>query len=263
MRLLFIRHGDPDYEHDSLTPTGKTEALALGKHIRDWNIDEVYLSPLGRARETSLPSLDAMGLDRTAIINDRTREWLREFNALVDMPSHPEYLEAYPNSVLPDGSLRKRICWDMVPAYLNRHPEYYETRGWRDTQIVQDTDIAEQYDWVCTEFDRLLSEYGYVRDGMCYRVEKECTATLAFFCHFGVTCVILSHLMNASPFSLWHGICLAPTSVTEVYSEERQQGCASFRAWKTGDVTHLTAEGLKPSFSARFCEVYSNADQRH
>ncbi len=263
MRLLFIRHGDPDYANDALTETGKLEARALAAHIDDWNIDEVRLSPLGRARDTALYSLDAMGLDRDDTVKKYTLDWLEEFSAIVDIPAMPHYLEAYPNSVLPDGSLRKRICWDMVPAYLNKHPEYFETWGWRDTDIVRDTDIAEQYDRVSAGIDGLLAEYGYVRDGMGYRVEKEYTGTIACFCHFGVTCVILSHLTNMSPFGLWHGVSLAPTSVTEVFSEEREQGYASFRAWKIGDVTHLKKEGLEPSFSARFCEVYSNMDQRH
>ncbi len=263
MRLLFIRHGDPDYEHDSLTDAGRIEARALAKHINEWKIDQVYLSPLGRARETALYSLDELGLNRMKTVEERTREWLMEFNAVVDVPKFPKYLEAYPNSVLPDGSFRKRICWDMVPAYLNRHPEYYETWGWRDAELMTDTDVIEKYDWVCNSLDELLAEYGYVRDGMGYRVERECTDTIAFFCHFGVTCVMLSHLMNASPFSLWHGLCMAPTSVTDVYSEEREQGYASFRAWKVGDVSHLACEGVEPSFSARFCEVYSNGAQRH
>ena len=26
MKLIIVRHGDPDYEHDSLTETGKIEA---------------------------------------------------------------------------------------------------------------------------------------------------------------------------------------------------------------------------------------------
>lgn len=263
MRLLFIRHGDPDYEHDALTEIGKTEAKALAAHISDWAIDEIYLSPLGRARDTSFYSLDALGLDRDVMVRTRTFDWLQEFNAEVDIPAMPEYLEAYPNSVLPDGSLRKRICWDIVPAYLNKHPELYELQAWRDTKLVHDTDIAEKYDWVCDGIDSLLAEYGYVREGTGYRVEREYTGTIAFFCHFGVTCVILSHLTNMSPFGLWHGTALAPTSVTEVFTEERQQGYASFRAWKMGDVTHLTLEGLKPSFSARFAEVYSNMEQRH
>ena len=31
MKLFIIRHGDPDYEHDSLTPTGRMEAEALSE----------------------------------------------------------------------------------------------------------------------------------------------------------------------------------------------------------------------------------------
>ena len=66
MRLLFIRHGDPDYENDALTETGKFEAEALAKHISEWNIDEVYLSPLGRARDTFLQCRNILKLTRTA-----------------------------------------------------------------------------------------------------------------------------------------------------------------------------------------------------
>ena len=294
MRLLFIRHGDPDYENDALTDVGKAEADALAKHILDWDINEVYLSPLGRARATAIPSIKVMGdagrvltngsissgIGGTSgpeqdppdsgretfadmIVRERTLDWLREFDAMVDVPAMPKWLKVYPNSVLPDGSYRKRIVWDMVPAYLNEHPEYFETHGWRDTELAHDTDIVEKYDNVCAEIDRLLAGYGYVRNGLEYRVDAEYDKTIAFFCHFGVTCVILSHFMNVSPFGLWHGMCLAPSSVTEVFSEERQQGCALFRTWKAGDVTHLTLEGLKPSFAARFCEVYSNKTQRH
>ena len=31
MRLLIIRHGDPDYEHNDLTPAGKVDYKTLEK----------------------------------------------------------------------------------------------------------------------------------------------------------------------------------------------------------------------------------------
>ena len=31
MRIIFVRHGDPDYEHDTLTEKGHREAALLGK----------------------------------------------------------------------------------------------------------------------------------------------------------------------------------------------------------------------------------------
>ena len=89
------------------------------------------------------------------------------------------------------------------------------------------------------------------------------TDTLVFFCHFGLECVLLSHLMNVSPMILWHHTAAAPTSVTTVYTEERRKGIASFRVASFGDISHLYIAGQEPSFSARFCETYDNKDERH
>ena len=69
--------------------------------------------------------------------------------------------------------------------------------------------------------------------------------------------------MNISPFILWHTTAFAPTSVTTLHTEEREKGIASFRAAHLGDISHLTAAGMEPSFSARFCETYDTTEQRH
>ena len=53
MRLLIIRHGDPDYEQDSLTPKGWCEAELLSERISKMNIKDFYVSPLGRAKATA------------------------------------------------------------------------------------------------------------------------------------------------------------------------------------------------------------------
>ena len=56
------------------------------------------------------------------------------------------------------------------------------------------------------------------------------------------------------------------SSVTEVYTEERQRGIANFRATRIGDTTHLTMAGLRTErlpHSALFTEVYSDFTQRH
>ena len=69
--------------------------------------------------------------------------------------------------------------------------------------------------------------------------------------------------MGVSPMPLWHGLCAAPTSVTKVYTEERERGIAAFRASAFGDTSHLYAAGEAPAFSARFRECYDNADEPH
>ena len=65
MKLLLIRHGDPDYEHDDLTEVGRREAALLAERIAPMPIREYYVSPLGRAKATAAPTLAKAG--RTAV----------------------------------------------------------------------------------------------------------------------------------------------------------------------------------------------------
>ena len=123
--------------------------------------------------------------------------------------------------------------------------------------------MREEYEWVTGELDRLLERHGYVREGNYYRVREANTDTIVFFCHFGLGCVLLSHLLGISPMVLWHGFCAAPTSIAEVVTEERRKGIASFRMRAYGDTSHLYVKGEEPSNSARFCECYDNVQERH
>ena len=59
MRILLLRHGEPDYEKDSLTEKGKHEAELLSRRLEKYDIRDVYVSPLGRARETAEYTLKA------------------------------------------------------------------------------------------------------------------------------------------------------------------------------------------------------------
>ena len=110
--------------------------------------------------------------------------------------------------------------------------------------------------------DELLKRHGYYREGHFYRAERPNNDTIVLFCHFGVACVLLSHLLNISPMVLWHGLCAAPSSVTTLATEERRKGIASFRMLSFGDTSHLYAKGEPPSFAARFCECFGNEGER-
>lgn len=89
--------------------------------------------------------------------------------------------------------------------------------------------------------DRILEKNGYVREGNLYRAVNPNRDTIVLFCHFGVECVILSHLLGISPVVLWHGCCALPTSVTTLVTEERRKGIACFRMLAFGDISHLYA----------------------
>ena len=61
MKLLIVRHGEPDYEHDSLTEKGWREAELLADRLCRLNIRAFYVSPLGRAQATARPTLERLG----------------------------------------------------------------------------------------------------------------------------------------------------------------------------------------------------------
>lgn len=53
MKLVIIRHGDPDYSIDSLTEKGWREAKLLSERISKLDVKEFFVSPLGRAKDTA------------------------------------------------------------------------------------------------------------------------------------------------------------------------------------------------------------------
>ena len=242
MRIFIIRHGDPDYERDTLTEKGHREAALLAKRYKDEKIDYFYSSPLGRAKHTCDYVAKAQGKEKDVIIYD----WLQEFGVPFTLPSGE----------------KKGILWDMLPSFWTNLPKMYDKDKWLEHDFYQDSDMEKAYKNVTNSLDRLLEKHGYKREGNFYKVVKPNTDTIAFFCHFGLEMVLLSHLCNISPVVLTHHFCALPTSVTTLYTEERREGVSVFRCCAFGDTGHLYAGGELPSKSARFCEVY-DSDERH
>lgn len=242
MKLLIIRHAEPDYSIDSLTDKGWIEAEYLSEKLAKMDISEIYTSMLGRAKDTASITLKKMGREA-----DGAFDWLNEF----------------PPAILKPNCEGADICWDWLPSDWTSVDEYYDKEKWCNTPVMTAGSVKEEYERVTKKFDEFLADHGYVREGNFYRAIKPNMDTLALFCHFGLGCVLISHLLGVSPMILWHGLCAAPSSVTTLTTEERCEGVASFRMNSYGDVSHLYVKNEESSFAARFCEMYQNEDERH
>lgn len=239
MRILIIRHGDPDYANDCLTEKGKKEAELLAKFLKDEKIDYMYSSPLGRAEETC-----------KAVANVKNapyeiKEWLKEFNYGVNLP------QGY-----------KGNPWDFMPSFWTEKKELY-TDEWQGSDIFQNTDTPTMYESISKSLDELLEKHGYQRHGKNYKVVRANRDTVAIFCHFGLESILLSHLFSISPIVLLQHTCALTTSITTLYTEEREEGVAAFRMSGFGDLSHLRLGSELPSFSARFCETFDCKEERH
>lgn len=241
MKLIIIRHGDPDYSIDSLTKQGWREAELLANRIASLDVTAFYVSPLGRAKDTASVTLKKMGRKAEVL------PWLREFYA----------------PIVEGRTGEKHVPWDWLPADWTAIPEFYDRNLWHTVPVMREGHVREEAERVFLGLDVLLKTHGYEREGEVYRAARPNRDTVVLFCHFGVECVMLSHLLGVSPMILWHGFCAAPSSVTTLYTEERREGIAFFRTAAFGDTSHLYAAGEKPSFSARFCETFDCAEERH
>ena len=238
MKLIIIRHGDPDYENDTLTVKGVREAKLLSERISKLDVKVFYCSPLGRAQDTA--SYTLVKMNRTA----ETLPWLCEFEGKII-----------------DGDKLVQ-CWDRLPSSWTKYPEHYDYNTWYNSKIMKNSNVEEKYKEVCNGIDELLKKHGYEHNGNVYNVKASNHDTVVLFCHFGVESVILSHIMSCSPMIFWHNFVALPTSVTTLITEEREQGIATFRCQQFGDVSHLYAGGEELSFQARFCECFDD-DTRH
>ncbi len=243
MKLLLIRHGDPDYEHDTLTPKGKREARFLAERMKSCTMDEIYVSPLGRARHTAEPTLHACGREATELA------WLREFEAPIVRPDNT------------DGT--PTVPWDWMPNDWTTCPDFYDYDRWMTHPLMEKGNVGKEYVRVTECFREFLCAHGYEKHENLFRVTKANNDTIVFFTHYGVSVVMISYLLHVSPMILWHGLVAAPTSVTALATEERRQGYASFRMNTYGDTTHLFMNHEPRSFAARFCECFDNEDERH
>ena len=239
MRILLIRHAEPDYTVDSLTPKGRVEAGLLSRRLAGYQIRDFYMSPLGRAKDTASYTLERMGREAEIL------PWLREFRG------------SYPD---PETGRRRIVAWDVKPRIWTAFPGVMSVGTWCDAPVFDGGDVREVWKETTDGVDALLARYGFVKDGPVWKCAENGDYTIALFCHFGISMAILGYLTDVSPMILWHHTLTLPSSVTEVVTEERIRGEVSFRVTKLGDLTHLEAAGEVRSTAGLFPEVYTGID---
>ncbi len=242
MKLIFIRHGDPDYQVDGLTEQGVKEAKLLAPRMKKIKAEGYFVSPLGRAKQTA-----QLALEGTGIIPEELW-WLREFSYGVRRPDSPD---------------KDHVPWDWMPSDWTVLDGMYEEKHWSKHPVFTKAGIPGYYEKTTQALDDFLKEHGYERNGRMYRAVRPNNDTLVFFCHFGLTSLVLAHLLSISPMIIWQGFISAPTSVTAIVTEERREGEVQWRCTAFGDTSHLYAADTAPGFSGRFCECFTNEDERH
>lgn len=231
MKILLIRHAEPDYENNTLTDKGFVEADYLSERLEYSNITHIYSSPLRRALLTAEPTSQKINKE----IN--IREWLTEFEG----------------EVLLDDE--RRIPWNMPPRIWLNEKDTFHIDGWRKSELYSSMDMIEKYDYVTKCFDGIMESHGAKRESILYKGVNN-DNVIALFCHFGVGMVLVSHLTGISPILLWQTMFLPTSSVTEFVTEERVKGEFVFKCKQMGDTSHLYKNNESTSNSGLYSEFF-------
>lgn len=225
MRLYIIRHGDPDYAIDGLTPRGHLEAQALAKRMKALAPHRLFVSPLGRARATARYSEEALG--QTAVVLPWTQE-----------------RSAWREQVPPWGD---RVIWD-IPGEVIRGkvpPPLFD--DWEDLEPLRGKGYGKEMQSLRDDSDAFIASLGYRREGGRYRIVSPNRERIAVFCHGGFGLQWFAHLLELPVALVWSGFWMAPTSVTTILFDEASTTWATPRCAGFCDVSHLYAEGLPVS----------------
>lgn len=182
MRIIFVRHGHPNYEEDCLTELGHRHAEAAAIRLKEDRIDEIYSSTCGRAYETALHTAEKFGLDVTQLEFMREIRWGGED---VPMNGHP---------------------WGCAEAMIRGEgldPFVYD--DCKKSRFFKENIVFESCKRISSEIDEWIAQFGYVREGAIYRCTEENGKQIALFSHAGSSSAAISHITNI-PFVAFCGL---------------------------------------------------------
>ena len=176
MRIIFVRHAQPNYQLDCLTPIGHRQAQAAAERLKEEPIKTIYASTSGRAIETAEYIARQKGLP----IHDKL-EFMRE-------------LSWGGSGELPIA--HKGQPW-ITADHMVRSGQSVADPQWQEKEpFCENTKLLAKVQPVSTAFDRLLLEYGLEREGNYYRLHRCDDSTIAMVSHAGSSSMVLSHLFN-------------------------------------------------------------------
>ena len=221
MRLFIIRHADPDYPNNTITPAGHIEARALAERMAKLGLDRIYTSPLGRAMDTARYTTEALGM------NAEIQPWTAELGWSLEDPA--------------TGS---SMVWDIHGHLVHQSPTVWTISNGLEHPPFDNPKFREGFAHIQENSDAFLAALGYVREGGVYRIVKGNREKIAIFCHGGFGLTWLSQLLRVPLPVMWTGFFLPTSSVTTILFDERHAEFATPRCLGMGDISHLYAAGL-------------------
>lgn len=235
MLFFYLRHGDPIYKPDSLTPLGRRQAEALAHRLAQFGLDRIYASSSTRALQTAQPTCELLGLKPTVL------EWCHEHLAYNQL----DYV----------GKDGKRT-WLFQNSEMRRLLNTPEIRKlgveWYRHETFAGTAYADGIQRIAKEADAFLEGLGYrhLPEQGVYRAERPNAGRVALFAHQGFGQAFLSWILDI-PYPLFSThFDMGHTGMTVIEFPEEQGECVPCVLELAND-GHLWRDGIPTNYQNR------------
>lgn len=220
MLLYIVRHGDPDYTNDCLTPLGKRQAEAVSRRLSRSMIDRVYTSSMGRAIETATPTCELLKKEYTVL------DWAKEIPA---------------NTLFPDGK-EKNLAY-LSNIYTrnakNMDLDYYHSL---EADGFKESNIESGYNRVIEGAKEFLKELGYEEEDGIFKIVNPNNERIALFCHGNMARTLASYLLHIPVHIMWSSFGYPHTGVTVINFANSDTGLTAPRCLCYADLSHIYAD---------------------
>lgn len=235
MLFFYIRHGDPIYSPNQLTPLGERQAEAVAKRLTLYGIDKIYSSPSNRAMQTALPTCEILKKDMTVLdFSDESLAYQEFTVELEDGRKQWAFSDPKFRKLFLDESVRK-LGYDWY-----NHPE------------LEGLKFKSGMERIGAAADALFAELGYehIRRSGTYKAVSPNDDRVALFAHGGFGRAFMSHLLDipypmfSTHFELGH------TGMTVVEFRD-EGGIVVPKVLTYSSDSHIYKEGLPTNYYNR------------
>ena len=234
MIFYYIRHGDPIYDPDSLTPLGSRQAEAVAKRLSVHGLDKIYSSTSNRAIMTATPTCEILK-KRPKLLDfaNENHAW-RELTVEREDGCGMTWLFQSKKMLnfLNDKEIRDLgDCWYT-------HPEF------------EKYDYEKGINRIYDEADKFFASLGYehIRHTGKYKAVKPNDQRVALFAHQGFGLAFLSCLLDIPyPMFCTH-FDMCHTGVTVIEFAEND-GYSVPKILTLSSEAHIYREGLPTKYN--------------
>ncbi len=235
MLLFYIRHGEPIYDPDSLTPLGEMQAEAVSKRLSLHGIDRIFASTSRRAIQTAEPTSSLLNKEITLLDFCNELYMWRDFSV--------ETEEKEWTWIFRDKRYR-RLFADRAFAM---------NKDWYKDERLKTGNFEKGIKRVNNETDKWLSSLGYDhdREACIYKAVNPTDERIALFAHQGFGIAFLSAILDI-PFPMFSSHFDMGHSDITVIEFESIEGVVIPKILTLSNDGHLYRENLPTKYNHKW-----------